>query len=358
MVIEESSREGVLRTSRESLGLSAADADLIDDPMLAALLRRAAGILCPCAPSTIIASVLEGLQYLVEDGDLTEKRLADLADRLIISGDLLELNQVTTDDPTVRGTWVFAAPPSFVERPDGSIFLLGIVPDEVTPLPASLAARIVHEGLLRVLTPEPSANLRSVLRDLGWLELSKTAWLKAPKTESAEQMRESMLQRLHGQPASGAIADALILDPSRDAHYYAGRWVNPTDQNGHFVARRPQAHGAPLWGYAAVMGGAVTKFLDLPIKGMRWRGCDVAWHLQMAIDDGLGIRQTYMCRAAPDGVYLDFFSPLPLWAERRLAVLGRPAPREKCLFTYWIPQREVPSEEGFLRETLWLAREN
>lgn len=358
MVIEEISREGVLKASRESLGLSAVAGDPVDDPMLVALLRRAAGILCPCAPSTIISSVLEGLQYLVEDKNSTEGRLANLADRLIISGDLLELNQVTTDDPSVRATWVFAAPPSFVERPDGSIFLLGVVPDEVTPLPASLAGRVIHEGLVRVLTPEPSEDLRSVLRGLGWLELSKTAWLKAPKPESSTQMREAMLRRLSEQPASGAIADALILDPSRDAHYYSGRWVNPTDQNGHFVARRPQAHGAPLWGYAAVMHGAVTKFLDLPLTGTRWRGCDVGWFLQMAIDDGLGRSQTYRCRAAPGGAYLDFFSPLPLWAERRLAVLGRPAPREKCLFTYWIPLREVPSEEDFLRETLWLAREN
>jgi hypothetical protein len=357
MVIEEISRDGVLKISRENLGLPPASGYLADDPMLSSLLRRAAGILCPCAPPTIISAVLEGLQYLVEDRNSTENRLADLAERLIISGDLLELNQVTTDDPNVRGTWVFAAPPSFVERPDGSLFLLGIVPDEVTPLPASLAGRVVHEDSVRVLTPEPAEDLRSVLRDLGWLELSKTAWLKSPKAESAAQMREVMLRKLNDQPTSGAITDASILDPSRDAHYYAGRWVNPTDQNGHFVARRPQAYGAPLWGYASVLNGVVTKFLDLPLKGMSWRGCDIGWHLQMAIDEGLGGRQTYRCRAATGGAYLDFFSPLPLWAARRLAVLGRPATREKCLFTYWIPHREIASEEGFLRERLWMARE-
>jgi hypothetical protein len=358
MVIEAISRDGVLKTSRESLGLPAAPGQLLDDPMLASLLRRAAGILCPCAPSTIIASVLEGLHYLVDDKHSAEERLADLADRLIISGDLLELNQVTTDDPSVKGTWVFAAPPSFVERSDGSVFLLGIVPDEVTPLPASLAMRVDYQGSVRVLTPEPAEKLRSVLLGLGWPEVSKTAWLKAPKAESAQQMRDAMLGRLNEQSASGAIADAWILDSSRDVHYYKDLWIRPTDQNGSFVARRPQAHGAPLWGFAAVTGGNVTKFLDLPVKGTRWRGRDVAWHLQMAIDNGLGRPQTYRCRAVPDGAFLDFFSPLPLWAERRLAVLGCPAPRANCLFTYWIPQREVASEERFLRERLWLAREN
>jgi hypothetical protein len=45
MVIEQISQEGVLKVSRENLGLSAADGP-IDDPLLAALLRRTAAILC------------------------------------------------------------------------------------------------------------------------------------------------------------------------------------------------------------------------------------------------------------------------------------------------------------------------
>ena len=69
MVIEQISREGVLQASRESLGLSPS-AGPMDDPLLAAMLRRAAGILCPCSPATIINSVLDALQYLVEDGAL------------------------------------------------------------------------------------------------------------------------------------------------------------------------------------------------------------------------------------------------------------------------------------------------
>jgi hypothetical protein len=236
--------------------------------------------------------------------------------------------------------------------------LLGIAPDEVTPLPSLLAARVAYEGVVRLLKSEPAEDLATALRDLGWLELSQTAWLKAPKKESAAHMREAMIAKLLEQPASGAIPDALILDPSRDPHYYASRWVSPAHESGYFVARRPQAHGSPLWGFAALTNGVVTKFLDLPLKGTRWRGCDVAWHLQMAIDDGLGRKQSYRSRSADGGAYLDLFSPLPLWAERRLAVLGHPAPREKCLFTYWIPEREVISEEEFLRERLWLAREN
>jgi hypothetical protein len=356
MVIEQISREGVLNASRETLGLSPSVFP-IDDPLLAALLRRAAAILCPCSPATIINSVLDALQYLVEDRSSVEDRLADLTDKLVVTGDLLELNQVTTDDPDVKGTWLFAAPPSFVARPDGTIFLLGLATDEVTPLPASFAENVVHEGVVRVLVPEVTEDARAVLRDLGWLELPAASWLKGPKPEPAAQMRDFVLRKLEEQPPSGAIIDLMILDASRDARYYSRRWVKPTDQTGHFVGRRPQAHGAPLWGLVALTNGVPTKFLDLPLKGTRWRGCDVAWHLQMAIDDGLGRPQIYRRRDTTGGILLDFFSPLPLWATRRLAVLGHPAPPEYCLFTYWLPSREADSEETFLRDRLWLMRQ-
>ena len=330
----------------------------MDDPFLAALLRRAAGILCPCSASTMIASVMEGLQYLVEDRDATERQLADLTEMLIVTGDLLELNQVTTDDPDVKSTWLFAAPPSFVARPDGTIFLLGIVADEVTPLPASLAANVVHEGVSA--RPDPG-RLRGSARCPARPGLAGTPGVslaqRLPGRKRPHNMRDFMLRKLEEQPASGAIADLMILDASCDPRYYARRWVKPTDQTGHFVARRPQAHGASLWGFAALANGAPTRFLDLPLKGTRWRGCDVAWHLQMAIDEGLGRPQTYRRRDTTGGILLDFFSPLPLWATRRLAVLGHPVPPENCLFTYWLPNREAALEEDFLRERLWLTRQ-
>jgi len=355
-VIAKISADEVLKISREMLGLSASPNGLFDDPMLAASLRRTAGILCPCSVSTLLGSVLECVQYLVEDSGDVAERVAAAVESLIIGGDLLELNQVTTDDPAVKGTWVFAAPPAFIVRPSGSIFLIGIAPDEATPLPASLNARVAHEGFERVLTPQASEDLPSVLRDLGLLELSESIWLKAPKPESATEMRDGMLRRLTAQPSSGAIADISILDPARNVDYYVGRWVNPRKESGNYLVRRPQAYGAPLWGFASLTEGLVTKFLDFPLKGTRWRGCDVAWYLQMALDRCRGTPQLYRRRPTPGGAFVDFFSPLPLWAQRRLAVLGRPALRQKCLFSYWLPERELASEEAFLQERLWLTR--
>jgi len=352
-LITQVSVKEVLTASRGQLGIPSSPA--IDDTLLAALLRRAAGIHCPCSLSTLTAAVTETLAYLTDAGNDLEERVNAAAEGLVVIGDLLELNQVTVDDPNAKGTWVFSAPPGFIVRPTGSIFLIGIVPDEATPLPASLASRLEYDRLARVLVPTQGEDLPSVLRELGLREISAAAWLKAPKAETAVQLRQDMVRRLSEQPPSGAITDISILLPDSPVSYYSRRWAPPGHRTGEFVARRPQAYGGALWGLAHLENGNVIRFLDFPLKGTRWRGCDVAWHLQMAIDQSLGTPQKYRRRPGPGGAYLDFFSPIPLWAQRRLCVVGRLVPREHCLLSYWVPEREFAAEENYVQTHLWLT---
>ena len=354
-MIEEVSAQQILSTSRTLLGLPASGHG-IDEAVLAASVRRAAGFLCPCARSTLSNAVEQALEYLTDDNRIRE-RINDAIEGLIVGGDLLELSRVATEDPNVKGTWVFPAPPAFVARSSGTVFILGIVPDEASPLPTSLGERIAYEGYGRVLVPNASEDLPSVLRGLGLLQIAEAVWVRAPRPESATQLREAMVRRLGNQPRSGAIAELLILDPDRSVTYYRGRWSAPKKETGAYVARRPQAYGASLWGFAQLEDGAVTRFLDFPLKGARWRGSDVAWHLQMAIDCLRGTPQLFRRRTASDGVILDFFSPLPLWVQRRLAITGRPVPAEKCLFSYFIPDREADAEETFLQQRLWLKQD-
>jgi hypothetical protein len=352
-MITQLSINDVLRTSREQLGIPASSG--IDDTLLAATLRRAAGVHCPCSLSTLTAAVTESLAYLADAESNLEERVNAAAEGLIIIGDLLELSQVTVDDPNAKGTWVFSAPPGFIVRPGGSIFLIGIVPDEATPLPASLSSRVEYDGLARVLVPGPGEDLQSILLELGLREISASAWLKTPKAESADQMVQAMLRRLSEQVPSGAIAELSILLSDRPVDYYSRRWAAAENHTGKFVARRPQAYGAALWGFASLENGNVLQYLDFPLKGTRWRGCDVAWHLQMAIDQSRGTPQKYRKRPDAGGTYLDFFSPIPLWAQRRLRVVGRSAPAERCLLSYWVPERESAAEEDYLRRCLWLT---
>lgn len=355
MAITVVSSAEILKASLQMLGVPVSTGTGLDDIMLAALLRRTAGIVCPCSRSTLVAAVFESLQFLTSDDASLRKRIADAVESLVIVGDLLELNQVTINDPAATNAWIFCAPPTFVVRPGGSVFILGIVADEASPLPSSLNVRMAYEGFARVLTQLQGENLPSILGDLGLRELPQSVWLKSPKAESASGLSEGMLRRLAEQPRSGAIADLSILHSERDVRHYARRWDAPTNESGNYLARRPQAYGAPLWGFASLKDGAVNRFLDFPLRGTKWRGCDVAWQLQMAIDHNRRTPQLYRRRSTSDGVCLDFFSPLPLWALRRFEILGRPAPRENCLFSYWILENELAVEERFLQESLWLA---
>lgn len=352
-MITQLSASDVLAASREQLGIAPLSA--LDDTLLAGMLRRAAGIHCPCSLSTVTTAVSESLAYLAGDNSDLAERIDAAAEGLIVIGDLLELSQVTVDDPNAKGTWVFSAPPGFIVRPGGSIFIIGIVPDEATPLPASLSGRLEYDGLSRVLVPRQGEDLPSVLHELGLREIPALAWLKAPKAESAAQLRQNMARRLSEQPPSGAIADMSILLSDRPVDYYSRRWVAPGNHTGEFVARRPQAYGGALWGFAHLENGEVTGFLDFPLKGTRWRGCDVAWHLQMAIDQSRGTPQKYRRRTDAGGTYLDLFSPIPLWAQRRLCVVGRSARPEHCLLSYWVPERETAAEEDYLQNHLWLT---
>ena len=353
MAVAVITREEVLAGCRRMLGLSPQDV-AIDSAFFAALLRHTAGICCPCSAATLRAAVLESMQYLSEHGELASK-IDDAIEGLVVGGDLLELSQVTTDDPSVKGTWLFAAPPSFVMRPSGSIFLIGIVADRDTYLPSELMSRIHYDGYTRAIMPALNEGLPEELMALGLQKLSEENWLKLPKAQKAEELRDAIAGKLRTQQRSGDIPDLQIIAPSRTVTYYRGRWLKPKRQNGLFVARRPQEYGAPIWCAVELEDGQPRRLLDLPTPRTRWRGCDEAWRLQMAMDRANGTPQVYRARSAGEYVYLDFFSPLPLWAERRLMLIGRHEEPEKCLLSYRVRAKELEVEEDFLQKHLWLA---
>ena len=356
MAILEISQFEVLDRTRTALGLPPLSTATLDEPLIAALLRRAAAILCPCSAATLTASVIDSLFALTEENTIAAT-VERVLDSLVVYGDLLELHQVTTDDALAKGTWIFAAPPTFVARSGSRArFLVGVPADDASPLPDSLKARIQYQGCLRVIEEDSGEDLTPVLQEHGLVRISEQSWLKLPRPESAAAHRERYERQLQDQPPSGEVPDLLILHPSRGPSFYRARWVTPKKESGRFVARRPQAYGAPIWGFAQLEGGALVRFLDFPARGSKWRGCDFAWHLQMAIDHGREVPQRYRCRATAQGVVFDFFSPLPLWAERRLSVTGRKADAAHSLMSYLIPPADVPDEESFLRERLWLER--
>ncbi len=356
-MITELSTTEVIAYCRSFLGIETESTEL-DDVLLAELLRRSAGILCPCSRVALRAAVVECMSYLHPDTNALAAQLEDLIQDMIVTGDLLELFDVATDDPEVKGTWVFSAPPSYVVRRNGSIFLIGISSDQDSFLPEDLNGRVVYSHVTRYIVPNSDENLAERLSEHGLNHHPDDVWLKSPKEQAPAELIERYQKQLSAKLACGEIAGLEILNGAAKVTYYRGRWGPPLRQSGTFIARRPQEYGAPLWSFVELLEGVPQRILDLPLKNFRWRGCDAAWQLQLAIDYCEGRPQRYRRRVTTNNACFNFFSPLPLWAQRRLMIIGRELPPEKSLCAYEIPIAEAEQEEKNLQQNLWLQEIN
>lgn len=356
-MIKEVSNIDVLINLKQSLGLNSFK-PVVDDELLACCIRRQAGFQCPCSKATLVSSASQPFQHLIEmpieDFNL---RLEEIVERLIIGGDLLELNEVVTNDLETKSTWIFPAHPSYLPRPNGRFLILGIVPDEISPI-ASLAHRIIYNGCKRSIIQNDGEDLDHILSDLGLTKLSESAWLKLPKVSSAQDYLAGMNKKLSNASHSGEILGLTILDTNKSNTYYRGRWTDPANYTGNYIAKRPHLYGGHIWCYVELKDGHLVRFIDIPFRhnNVNQRGCDGAWHLQMAIDYCTGSPQLYDIREGDNGDIFDFFSPIPLWAERRLIALGEIVEPKNCLFSYLIPKSDSYSEEHFIKENLWLSR--
>ena len=336
------------------LGLDPEALDLSTPEALAGALRRAASYLCPCSAATLVRAVVRPLRGLVLDLEKAKELVEETLEGMISHGDILEQPELQDGSPTTR-VLLYAAPASFVVRQSGLVLLLGGAGDQPSPLPSELERRIQYLGHVRKLNPTSSTeDLRGELRQLGLLELSSDAWLKGPVSTSASRAVATSDQALDVVPPSRDIPGLLLLDPTKPVRYYRGRWTEPKTQTGRFVARRQQAYGADLWCYVCLTNGQPERMMDLPQRGSRWRGCDEAWHLQMAIDARRSDPQRFRVMPSGDALVLQFFSPVPAWARRRWDAIGEPVPSAGSLFAYRIPKAEIEEERRFMAEALWL----
>ena len=123
------------------------------------------------------------------------------------------------------------------------------------------------------------------------------------------------------------------------------------------MGKRPQRYGSRLWRIAEIDGGRCVRLLDRTSVGDGVRPCDVAWRIQMALDAAVRSPQTYRAVERDGDVELAFSSPIPSWAERKLAIVGTKTARASALYAYQLPQEATPAAEKFLQQLLWLKRE-
>lgn len=325
--------------------------------LIAAVIRRLCGFMCPCPPGAIAKVALRSLTKFDLDPTELEEQVSDTMEDLMVCGDLLELSKVTLQGAENKPTWLFCAPPSYVERQGGRIYLFGIAPDDAPFLPTDVRARVKNEGAARFIEAG-DASLLEMLRSIGLRPVNSEAWLTAHKAEAASSYVERLRARVTRDGTPGAM-DGLTLISSQTAEHtpYGQRWKAARDESGLFIGRMPQPYGAPLWYLCAMSNGAVIRSLLLPLPDSAMRASDSAWQIQLAIDAHAGNPATFTSVREEDGFRLDLSFPLPISGRRRLAFLGgRRVPGNGRPFSFWIPESQLPAEEAYLREHFWFRK--
>jgi hypothetical protein len=338
-----------------SLRVGKASSDGLRISTIAQALRRACYVLAPCLRSDLargVSACFAGLGHTEEE---VRAEVDEVLEALLVYGDILEMRSSDVDDGRSSGFVLRPAPPTFVHRFDGSLVLLGVAGDEITPLTDEMTAQIVEHGVLRTLDARSDFDLAGFLKETGLIEISERSWLRSPPAETAAGYVAMWSRRLAERVPSDADR-VRILDGSKPQNYYAGRWMEAAGHTGLYVGRRGQRYGSELWCLFDLDRGRVRRFLDFVSVGDRLRPCDVAWRMQMALDAVAGTPQQMVVRSVGTRSIVDFYSPLPSWAERRLTVSGEKTERDRCLLSYSLPAGRLDSELEFLKNTLWLEQ--
>lgn len=353
--MERLSAEDVHAQKVSELGLDASALDLTSVEAIAGSIRRLAGVLCPCAARSLVRDIVRPLRGLVDDMPAMKALVETTLEKMIAHGDLCDYVRLSAEGDTGKSSLIYANPPSFVPRDNGSAILLGIAMHQLSVLDDEFAQRIEYINHVRRIDPLSGEDLHGELQQAGFVRIAPEMWLKAPETGPPLEHLARFNIELDRAHDSGEIPGLTILDPERPVRYYRGRWVTPRSQTGQFVARRSQAYGSDLWCYVRLESGEPKALVDLPRAHGRWRGCDEAWLLQLAIDASRNNPQWFrLCPLSGDAIAMEFFSPVPMWAQRRWDAVGEPIPRSGCLFAYRLRLSEVEEEVKYAREALWL----
>lgn len=331
-------------------GLGSTELNGVDE-LLKPALRRAAHILAPAARDDLVRFVAEPLAVFGPRQDAVDSALEEM----ITYGDILAMRRQPLDSWGTPAEVLRPAPPTFVRRSNGEFIILGVAGDHPSALSQELDALLVDDGMVRRLPPQGD-DLSSHLRLLGFAQLSEQAWLRTPPVESAAAHLVRWQTKLDASPLVDYAVDGLdLLDGGRDPRYYRGRWTSPANQSGIYVARRPQRYGAPLWSLVRLEQGQSRRLIDLYADDDRQRPCDLAWRIQAALDAERGVPQRMRLRTTAGTTSIDFFSPLPAFAERRLTLVATKAAGDHCLYRYTLPNARLAEEVSALRALLWMA---
>lgn len=323
------------------------------DAIIAGLLRRAAAVRCPCPRPALVDALTDSLGALAPREFATRDNIDQILDDLIAAGDLIEIS-VQNGRPII-----YLGPPRFVTR-KSSVMIMGGYADVGLPIPSELEPRLTSRRTYRFLRVTNSDEATPSLTALGFFPYPMDVWTASPAANTPGDLVGMLDERLESSGRSGDIPELLILDWAASTSNYRGRWVTPKAHSGRYVARRPQKWGAPLWCYVELDRGKAVRLVDLPSIDRRFRACDETWWVQFALDAVHGRPQEISVGSSAEGRRsLSVRMPVPMWAQRRLLLVGELLPRSErgFLFSYSILAEEVEDEIAFLRKHLWCETE-
>lgn len=350
-------RDTLLGAVARQLGLADIDgaSGELSSALIAAVLRRIAVTTCPCPREVFVGSAVDAFTGLGE-AETIKLRVREVLDSLVVIGDLLELGGSTSLPGVVAEDWLYCAPPAFVAR-EGSVLLLGIESEDQADLPASLRSHVVRQRELRYLQSNGDDGIAEQLRAAGYVEISKVAWTRLPQNQTADKFFEGVVRRLRESGGQGVLEGLQVYGSADQARHFASRLVTPTGRSGYHVGRRPQAFGSPIWVFVELDRGRPVQFLDLPWRGGKFRGCDHGWRIQSALDARVGKPQTY--RVVPLEGDLDryeFFSPVPLWIERKVRIEGEKVQANGALFAYVLDRHSGHGIDELVQSYMWFKK--
>ena len=346
--------KAALASLARSLALpdSSATLDPASNALIAQSLRRAVFIATPCSTRNARNLVEAALAPLADAHEGLEERIGRVLEDLIATGDILEMRR---ENPDGSELVLRPAPPSFVRRGDGTFILLGVAGDEITPT-VDTTVTFRSSGLRTIIPSDPAACSIALL-DLGLIELTATMWMHSPAATTASEFLQGWLARLPTTIHPEKVDELEVLDTSTPTTFYNGRWRPLRDNDdGTYLARRPQKYGARLWSLVEVKSGMVHRLVDVHSKDARIRDCDEAWRIQAALDARAGAPQMVGVLRENESAVLSFYSPLPAWAVRRLTMIGEQFKPVGAMLGFRMTIQNVDDELRWLEETLWLAR--
>lgn len=339
----------------EQLGAPMAGTPDVRATWYAYFMRRTCATYCPIPRGKLIRIASELLAGIVTDPSTMREEIESAIDGLFESGDLIEISRFRSADEHYTGDWLFLAPPSFVQRESGRLYICGIAADDAPILPISLRDAVKSVGAYRYLPTSNDETIR-LLQSVGLRKIPEPLWRADPKRQSPHQFLEQASRRLAAAPPAGTM-DGLRLFRKNEAEHirYKDRWVSPQSESGCFVCRRPGGYGAENWCYAELDHGRAVRFVDLPWAGEKLRGCDVGWQMQLAIDSVNSHPATYRAEYFDNNVVVRFSFPIPLWAQRRFQAISEhlnTSPFERNFSV-----AEWPTEQRIIENDLWFVSE-